>query len=263
MAMNIFKRLFDNSPPIKREHVYGATDTGLRRPKNEDFYRLIPDKGLYIVADGMGGHNAGEVASSNAVSMLCDYFDDNLIKKMRKEQDTIEYEMSNSIQIAHNNIIKLSRTRSDYRGMGTTVVVALVQFPYIHICHVGDSRAYKINEKGIFQLTDDHSSVWDMVKTGELTQEEARKSPYRSQISQAIGAPFVIKPEYNRERLSRSDKIMMCSDGLWDMLSDEEIKSLVDGGGTLENIGANLIKYANDAGGDDNITVVIIDCKYI
>ncbi|MCH8029132.1 MAG: Stp1/IreP family PP2C-type Ser/Thr phosphatase [Candidatus Dadabacteria bacterium] len=256
--MNIFKKIFKVEQAPKDELVYGATDVGMVRVKNEDVYKLVPEKGVYILADGMGGHNAGEVASSRAVDLLCEYFSTSRLTDMTKNPEKIREEMSNAIKEAHDKIVQLARTKQDYRGMGTTAVVVFTRNRFLHICHVGDSRVYVINESGISQVTNDHSSVGDLVRAGKISVEEARTSPLRSQINQAIGAPFVIAPEYNREPVSESDIVLMCSDGLWDMLSDEEIHSVVLDGETLEDMGNELIRRANEVGGEDNITVVLI-----
>lgn len=256
--MNIFKKIFKVGQAPKNELVFGATDIGMVRIKNEDSYKLVPEKGVYILADGMGGHNAGEVASSNAVDHLSEYLSADRLRDMEQNPETIRVEMSNAIKEAHEKILALARTNRDYKGMGTTAVVTLARNGYLHICHVGDSRAYVINEFGISQVTNDHSSVGDLVRAGKMTVEEARTSPLRSQINQAIGAPFVIDPEYNREPVAESDIVLLCSDGLWDMLSDQEILSVVLGGDTLEDVGNELIRRANEEGGEDNITVVLV-----
>jgi len=255
--MGILNNLFKMGYSRKGSRFYGDTDVGLVRSKNEDYFELLPDRGLYILADGMGGHNAGEVASVSAVKSLCDYFTSERVASLRNNPDTIRSEMIQSVQAAHQTIVDLSEGKPEYGGMGTTLIFSFVHDGALHICHVGDSRAYMVNTRSINQITNDHSGVWTLVKSGEMTSEEARHSPLRNQISQALGAPFPITPEYTKEPIDGSDIVLLCSDGLWDMLSDDEIHSIILDGDTLEHVGKELIRRANEEGGEDNITLVL------
>ncbi|MEE8423886.1 MAG: Stp1/IreP family PP2C-type Ser/Thr phosphatase [Thermodesulfobacteriota bacterium] len=238
--------------------AYGATDIGSKRDNNEDFFALSPEKDIYIVADGMGGHNAGEVASQNAVRMVDEFFTPETLTGMREEQMKIQEALVNSVVAAHESVMDESRSNEKYSGMGCTIVVAFIHDQILYTCHVGDSRAYIINPSAVTQITNDHSKVGDLVRAGQMTSEEARHSPLKNRITQAIGGSLGIVPELNQRPLSKDDYLLFCTDGLWDMLSDEEIRHLVMKGGTTEEICTRLIEKANEAGGKDNITVVVV-----
>lgn len=235
----------------------GLTSPGRVRSGNEDSFGLIPSRGLFVIADGMGGHNAGDVASEQAVRFLINHFDRTRIDSMRQRPESIEEELVTSVILSHEHIRELSSTKEEYEGMGTTLLLALVHGAHLHTCHVGDSRAYLVNRGGIAQLTYDHSMVGDLMRYGMMSTDEARKSPHRGQINQAAGAPFSIEPEYVRHNMAGSDVVLLCSDGLWEMLSDADIHSTVMSEATLAQAGTELVRKANQQGGKDNITVVL------
>lgn len=240
-----------------KQTACGITDVGRKRKNNEDSFLVIEDKSLYIVADGMGGHNAGEVASYNAVNLVNGYLTPERIAAIQSEEAARKV-MHDAVISAHEWILGASKDKKEYRGMGTTIVVSFIQDTILHTCHVGDSRAYIIHDGGIMQITNDHSHVGELVRSGKLTSEEARHSPIKNQITQALGSPFPVHPEYSRHPLDMNSRVLLCSDGLWDMLSDAEIHKTVMENGDEEFICKDLVKKANDAGGDDNITVVIV-----
>jgi len=243
------------------ELAYGATDVGRRREGNEDSYLLLPEKDIYMVADGMGGHNAGEVASQNAVKMVAEYFTIERMAKMKEDQQQVKKEMVKAIEEAHQKIRKLSKTVKEYAGMGSTIVLSFIHHQLLHTCHAGDSRVYVINQSGISQITNDHSTVAELVQMGKMTKEEARHSPMKNQITQALGSSFSLEPEYNQHSLNKGDKVLLCSDGLWEMLSDEEIQAIVMEEGSVDETCRKLIDQANQAGGNDNITVVLVEYR--
>jgi serine/threonine protein phosphatase PrpC len=258
--MDILKRVFRRSKA--KELLYGSTHAGRRRDSNEDCYLLLPEVSTYIVADGMGGHNAGEVASLNAVKVMREYFTTERVSKMRNDRGKIKEEMIYAVMQAHEQIAEVSRTKAEYAGMGSTIAVSFIHDNVLHTCHVGDSRVYVVNPSGITQITRDHSTVAELVRIGEMTKEEARRSPLKNQITQALGIPSPISPEYNRTyTLNKGDVVLLCSDGLWEMLSDEEIQSIVTEGRAMEETCKRLIHQANAAGGDDNITVVLVQIQ--
>jgi serine/threonine protein phosphatase PrpC len=255
---NIFKRKIDrpNTP------AYGATDTGKQRNNNEDCFFIMTELGLYIVADGMGGHNAGELASLSAVDIMKTYFKPEIVSEMQKNEEKIEPELKNAIIKAHERIIELSESNDEYIGMGSTLAVSFIYNNILHTCHVGDTRVYVINSSRITQITKDHSTVAEMVRLGKMTRDEARHSPLKNRITQAIGGPFPINPEYNQTyTLDKDDIILICSDGLWEMLSDKEIQSIVLENCDVEKTCKRLIQKANDAGGNDNITVILVEIR--
>ncbi|MBD3182576.1 Stp1/IreP family PP2C-type Ser/Thr phosphatase [Candidatus Poribacteria bacterium] len=262
-SMKILKDMFNRrTSKVKDIAYYGITDTGKQRDKNEDSYLLMPEAGIYVVADGMGGHNAGEIASVNTIKVIKDYFNNGIISSMRQNRNTVSENLKRAVLMAHNEIIDLSQQEIGHNGMGSTIALSFIYNNILHTCHVGDSRVYVINDTGITQITSDHSTVAELVQSGKMTSEEARLSPLKNQITQAVGTPLIIEPEYNHTyRLKKDDMILLCSDGLWDMLSDNQIYIIVNRGKTLEKICKDLVYMANDAGGDDNITIVLLKIK--
>jgi protein phosphatase len=267
MKMNTLKKLFggrggQESPAADLiESVHGLTDVGMARDNNEDYFLVNSAKNLFIVADGMGGHKAGEVASMNATEAVNDHFTSELLLYIRGDRIKINDELNDCLYAVNQKILDMAEKNSDYQGMGCTLVVALVEAGALHIGHVGDSRAYRCNENGIDLLTTDHSKVMELVKAGQMTLEEARQSPLKNELSQAIGGPLQIIPDYNFIELKNGDKILLCSDGLWDMLSDELIYQIVKQAKPAESICEELVNKANHAGGHDNITVVLIEYR--
>lgn len=249
--------MVDVMTEIHNDRACGMTDPGRIRENNEDSFLLLPEKNLYIVADGMGGHNAGEVASSLAVTGVDDYFSPELLAKIRGQDDRIRQELNNCLREVNRRIRQRSRDESRYAGMGCTLVVALLDGDRLHLGHVGDSRAYRC-AAGIAALTTDHSVVMDLVQTGNLTKEEARASPLKNELTQAIGVRTSIAPGYGAYTLQPDDRILLCTDGLWDMLTDAEIWEIVRQAKPLAERCQELIDRANAAGGQDNITVVLI-----
>jgi protein phosphatase len=247
---------------LKKEEMMkkadGETDVGKVREANEDYFLVNPDKRLYIVSDGMGGHNAGEVASMNATESVNNYFSTELLSEMRGDDEKIKNVMINALLNAHKEITDMAKSNATYTGMGCTLVVAWIDGDVLHLCHVGDSRAYMCNNSGIQLLTTDHSYVMSLVAESKMTMEEARVSPLKNELSQAIGASIEIEPDYNRYSIKNGDKILLCSDGLWDMLSDEEIYEILRNTTPVTTICQELIHKANQAGGHDNVTAVVI-----
>lgn len=240
------------------ERIYGATHVGKKRKGNEDFFLIQKEKQLYIAADGMGGHNAGEVASLNAAKLINQYFSLNLLSQIAGDGDQIRKRMCDSLAGANRKLREMARANKGYRGMGCTVVMALIEGNDLHLCHVGDSRAYLCNRSGIRLLTTDHSYVMGLVAEGKMTPEEARHSNLKNELTQAIGALQTVRPDYRCCSIRKGDKLLLCSDGLWDMLSDEEIYRVVRKNRSARVICEELIDKANEAGGKDNITAVLV-----
>ena len=265
--MNILKKLFGGrggqvSPAEDLlESVYGLTDQGMDRKNNEDYFLLNSPKNLFIVADGMGGHNAGEVASMNATQAVNDHLTPEILADIKGDRVKINDELNDCLYIANQKILDMAEKNTDYRGMGCTLVVALVERGALHTVHVGDARAYLCKENGLHLVTTDHSKVMELVKAGQMTLEEARQSPMKNELSQAIGSPLSIIPDYNFCELKTGNKVLLCSDGLWDMLSDEEIYHIAKQTKPARSICEELVEKANDAGGHDNITVVLIEYR--
>ena len=248
-------------PDSSNTPVFGSTDVGKVRSHNEDCFFLSPEKNLYIVADGMGGYDAGEIASRLAVELIDEYFTLDLIFQLRKGNKDIGSELKRSLRVANEKILKMAADNPSYQGMGCTVVIALIIGDGLHLCHVGDSRAYVSNQTGIHLTTTDHSAVMDLVKAGRMTLEQARKSPAKNRLSQAVGAHGPVDPDYGFYHLKDRDYILLCSDGLWDMVSDQEIFHILKQQMPVNYHCDKLVRAANDAGGYDNITVVVIQYR--
>lgn len=256
--MNILKRVFRYRANGMSESVYAVTDVGKQRKNNEDCYLLLPEMNIYVVADGMGGKNAGEVASLNAVKAIGGYFTPERTSAMKNDKGKIEGEMMHAVKSAHEKLLEMSGAKREHAGMGSTIIVSFIHDNVLHTCHVGDSRVYVINISGITQVTNDHSVVGELVRLGEITSEEARYSPRKNEITQALGAPTPIRPEYNQHSLRKRDVVLLCSDGLWEMLLDQEIHRIVLKQRTMKKACMELTRQANAVSGDDNITVVLV-----
>lgn len=227
----------------------GATDTGRRRRHNEDSYVCEPP--LFAIADGMGGAQAGEVASRLAAAVL---------EETRGHELAGEELVAELIQEANRRVFQRSSEDAAVSGMGTTMTVALVadDAASVVIGHVGDSRAYRIRAGALEQLTHDHSLVGELIRSGRLSPEEAESHPQRSVITRAVGTEPDVDVDTFTEATEPGDIYLLCSDGLTDMLSDAEIQGLVEGN-ELERALDGLIRAANSSGGEDNITVVAFE----
>ncbi len=235
----------------------GKTHVGVVRTNNEDNYLVKNEKigilnNLYIVADGMGGHNAGEVASKKCINYFCKYVEDS------KDTD-IETVIVEGIKFANTKVYNKSIIEPSYMGMGTTVSVCTLIDGRIKIGHVGDSRIYKINESGIIQLTIDHSYVYEMLQSGKITKEEAENHPNKNLVTRALGVGPDVKVDYYDFYLEENDKILICSDGLSTMVDDETIREIVMLGLDIEKTVDKLICKAIEHGGEDNISIVLKD----
>jgi protein phosphatase len=227
------------------EHWCG-TDTGLQRRANED--SLLVRSPLFVVADGMGGAQAGEVASSIAVDM----FRDGLQNGTDPESSLVT-----QVEQANSRINELSHQRVEHAGMGTTITAVHVGEQDVSIAHVGDSRAYCLRDGELLRLTDDHSLVDELIRQGKLTPEEAEEHPQRSVITRALGPEATVEVDVRSFRGRPGDVYLLCSDGLTTMVGEEELLELLASHARLRDAGEALIAAANAAGGKDNITVVL------
>jgi serine/threonine protein phosphatase PrpC len=225
----------------------GFTDPGRKRRRNEDSFVIDPP--LFAVADGMGGAQAGEVASRLAAAAFREFHDvDDLDPEER---------LAAIIQEANRRIYERAAGDAQVSGMGTTITAALVGGDALVIGHVGDSRAYRLRSGRFEQLTDDHSLVADLVRSGRLTPEEADAHPQRSVITRALGTDREVDVDTFVVPVEAGDLFLLCSDGLTTMIEDDEIRDLLSATRDLEQAGKGLVKAANKAGGEDNITVVL------
>lgn len=237
--------------------LFSKKDVGRRREINED-YLFVSDEpvgnlpNLFIVADGMGGHNAGDYASKHAVDMAV-----SVIRDFTEEYDA-EKILEKAIDDANRHINQLARQNWHMRGMGTTFVAATFEDGRVTVANVGDSRMYIINDF-ITQITKDHSLVEEMVDMGGIDREAARLHPDKNIITRAVGVKEFVLVDFFDVHISRREKLLLCTDGLTNMLRDEEIHRIVAGSGSLDEAGTRLIEEANEKGGRDNIAVVLVE----
>jgi serine/threonine protein phosphatase PrpC len=243
----------------------GKTDVGRKREHNEDAFLINAKHGLFTIADGMGGHAAGEVASRIAVDVINEFIeisgDDSDITWPFEFDDGASMEENRiftAIKLANMKIFEVIQERKELEGMGTTLVTLLVNGDNAFIGHVGDSRAYRVRGGVLDQLTSDHSWVNEQMKLGVLTKAEAANHPFRNVVTRALGGRDPIKADLTCEKMQDGDVLLLCSDGLNSMLSDEQIRDAFVGAGDDLDAGCQaLIDAANAAGGDDNISVVL------
>ena len=237
---------------------YSLTDTGRVRSMNED-YVFVSERpigrlsNLFVVADGMGGHNAGERASSYAVEVLLQSI------RKNKEKNPVKV-MRRAIESANDMVYQESISSDRSRGMGTTMVAAVNCKDRLYVANVGDSRLYIINSQ-IRQITKDHSLVEEMVRLGKLTKEEGRNHPDKNIITRAVGAEETVQIDCFEERIGIRDVVLLCSDGLTNMVSDEQIQQIINTEKNLQKAAELLVETANRNGGRDNITVLLISRK--
>ena len=239
--------------------ILAKSDIGKARDMNQDNFYAAKEEDeikLFIVADGMGGYKGGEIASSVAVYSAQNYICNNF-KDTPKERADILKLIKNSIEYANLMVYERSRENEELRDMGTTIEVCLIYNNKAFIGHVGDSRIYRIRKNIIRKLTTDHSYVQKLVKDGTITKEEADTHPKKNMLMKALGCNSLVEPDVMCKGFLKDDIILMCSDGLTNMLKDDQIyKILLE---NSENPAAALINAANREGGIDNITAIIID----
>lgn len=236
----------------------GLSDTGLVRENNEDTWlKLLPQR-FFVLADGMGGHQAGEVASHEAVTSLCRI----VSKKLNNRDESIDLVMAKdliieSIKEVNQHVYKMSRQDSELKGMGTTLCFLYFHPKGVIYGHVGDSRIYRYRNKKLVQLTKDHSLLRELLDLGELNERQADGFAYKNIITKAIGTEPNVEPCIRVSEISFQDIYLMCTDGLSDLLSLEEMEAIINRKASLKDTAAALIERAKTLGGYDNITVVL------
>ena len=246
----------------------GGTDVGKRRAHNEDCYGVSDELGLYVVADGMGGHAAGEVASKAAVDTLTSFVADTMGRATNEVKwpydidpalPTTANRLTVGVRLANRAIHQMAVANAAQRGMGTTLVAALVEGERLYLAHVGDSRAYLVRGGGIYRLTGDHSYVEEQVRAGLLSADQARTHPLKNIVTRALGVKEDVAVELSAHDLKPGDIYLLCSDGLSGMLTDSVIGLILSAHfEDLSGVVAALIDAANSSGGDDNITAVVV-----
>lgn len=236
--------------------AYSITDIGKRRSSNQDFVYASEQQvgnlpNLLIVADGMGGHNAGDLASRYTVESMVEYIE----KADEKRPIPL---LSMAIHYANDLVMEKAGTDRTLQGMGTTVVAATIEDGYLYVANVGDSRLYLIDQQ-IEQITRDHSLVEEMIRIGELQRQDARSHPDRNVITRAIGVNSPVKIDFFDMKLEKGDRILLCSDGLTTMVDDDEILRIVKKCTSPKEAAQRLVTEANKNGGKDNISVVLAE----
>ena len=236
--------------------AFGMTDIGRIRKNNQDYLFISEDAvgnlpNVYIVADGMGGHRAGEVASKRAVDSIIASLESTSLK------DPVSI-IEEAVTSANNEVFNMSRNNPELEGMGTTLVVTTVFEKDFYVANIGDSRLYIINDE-IHQITRDHSYVEEMVSRGELDKDSARTHAKKNVITRAVGVETGTYADYFQVKYKKGDKILICSDGLSNMVNDEDLKIIVKKRITVEDIVNALVYTANHNGGPDNITAIVVE----
>ena len=237
-------------------NAYALTDVGRQRNMNQDYvFSTVKPVGnlpnLFIVADGMGGHKAGDYASKFSVNTFIDCVKNSVSSKPVQI-------MSDAINHTNEELLKLASTSEDYRGMGTTFVVAVIYGRSMYVANIGDSRLY-LADRELKQVTRDHSYVEEMVQMGTLNREDARTNEYKNVITRALGGAENVIPDFFEIEIEDNSRILMCTDGLTNMVTDKEIESVMSGYDDIMNKADKLVMMANQNGGKDNISVIIIE----
>ena len=235
----------------------GASDPGRVREQNQDVFAVRAELGLVVLADGMGGASAGGVAAQVAVDAALEHLTSAL-----KRGPLQPAQLGAALKLANERVCGMASAISAYRGMGTTLVVLWVREDKGYVAHVGDSRMYRFRAGAFEQITQDHSLVQEWVDTGVIAPEEARTAPNRNIVTRAIGAKPTVDPEVTEVEIAANDLLLLCSDGLTGMLTDEQIEwhlrdATKDGQADLAGTAADLVDAANRAGGLDNVTVAL------
>ncbi|MEN8159061.1 MAG: Stp1/IreP family PP2C-type Ser/Thr phosphatase [Myxococcota bacterium] len=232
------------------------SDVGLRRRGNEDCFAVEPGLGLCLVADGMGGHSAGQVASALASEAVV-----TSIREQSSAAFSLTEKLRRAVQEANRTIWEAARERRAYAGMGTTVVALLMEGGRAGLAHVGDSRAYRVRDGAIRQLSDDHSVVGELLRRHEITEDAAREHPHRHVLTRALGVRGEVEADLAELTPEPGDLFVLCSDGLTNHVEDHEIAKLSLEIPDLDECCDALIELANRRGGEDNTTVVLSRCE--
>lgn len=239
----------------------GHSDPGVARDRNEDAYLLVPSNGIAVLADGMGGHLAGEIASAMAVDIIVRHLNAVLRQPPASTDDDAPEVLAlrAAIQEANQAVFEASRSKPEYNGMGTTVVVVVFQANKLYVAHVGDSRLYRFRHGQLKQITEDHSMVQELLNRGLITPEEARTSANKNLVTRALGVDPSVKADVNSDSVVKGDIYLLCSDGLSDVLMDADIERVMQQySKNLVETSQLMIKEANARGGPDNITVALV-----
>ncbi|MBQ5955892.1 MAG: Stp1/IreP family PP2C-type Ser/Thr phosphatase [Firmicutes bacterium] len=238
-------------------HVGFKTDKGILRSSNEDAcFVLLHDK-VYILADGVGGGNSGEIASRTAVSEIANYVVKHPLSHLLDKYEIVGY-MRDAFEAANTKIYDMAREHEENFGMATTAIIVYVNKGKAYIGNIGDSRVYLYRNGDYLQLTEDHTYVNTLVKAGILSREEADQDERKNVIIKALGAEPTVEPDFFQVEVKKGDILLACSDGLYDEVSDEEIVEIIKEKDNMNELAAELIARANRNGGRDNITIITL-----
>ena len=238
--------------------AYAKSDIGRVREINQDYYYIsdsLDEVQLYMLADGMGGYNGGEIASKLAIQSAKSYIENNF-KEIEKDKESIIQLVASSMEYANMVVYEKSKLDAQLEGMGTTLEICVIYNNKVYIGHIGDSRIYRIRKEFIRKLTQDHSYVQKLVKDGTITQEQAVHHPQKNMLMKALGCNAFVEPDVMVKGFLKEDILVMTSDGLTNMVPQEEIFKQAKK--DIEQAPKELVKQANENGGYDNITVVVI-----
>ena len=235
----------------------GITDIGLVRQNNEDVWVEIPEQRLFILADGMGGHQAGEVASREAANSLTHLLLRSLKEQKYSLKETVDL-ISKAITQVNSHIYKMGRTLTELKGMGTTLCLLHLHEEGVIFAHVGDSRIYRLRGGKLSLLTKDHSLLRELVDLGQIAEEQASEFHYKNIITRAIGTEPHVDPSIETDSPQDADLYLLCSDGLSDLLSRQDMENILTKGSNLSESAYDLVTTAKSRGGHDNITLVLI-----
>ena len=241
--------------------AYGLSDPGLVRRNNEDVWGCLPEHYLYLLADGMGGHQAGEVAAREAVIHICSAMRNFFEKEVSDDLSTavIASHINETIEETNQFIHELARTDELLHGMGTTLLLLCFYAGYVIAAHVGDSRIYRMRGNSILQVTQDHSLLRELIDNGKVTSTKAGEFPYKNILTRAVGTCTTVEPTVCMSSVRQGDVFLLCSDGLSDLLNQEEIEEILNKSLSIEEKVRFLIAAAKHKGGYDNVTVVLIE----
>ena len=240
--------------------IYAETDIGMVRKMNQDAYYISEENDNYklcILADGMGGYTGGEIASRLACMSTAKYIKENFESETQYTKEEIMEIIKKAMEYANEIVYEKSKQEKELEQMGTTLEVCLIYNNRVHIGHIGDSRIYRIRQNIMRKITVDHSYVQKLVKDGTITKEEAINHPKKNMLMKALGCEENIEPDIMVKGFNENDILLMCSDGLTNMISEQEIYNII--AADIQNAAKRLIKKAKELGGYDNITVIIIE----
>jgi protein phosphatase len=242
-------------------HWGGLTDIGKVRQENQDAFVVEPEMGLFVVSDGMGGAQGGALASKVVISVLPRIIEKKIAELKKPTAEAVRRSMRDAIMELSRQVYEKSVNQIGLKGMGATVVLALIRGRWAHIAHLGDSRAYLLRNGQLTRITEDHSVIAILLRRGEITPEEAKFHPAKSQLTRVVGMEGEAYPDVYTIALKKGDRLLLCTDGLTGMISDTKIETILKKHSDPKQACRSLIDAANQAGGSDNITAIVADWR--